>query len=63
MFLSQRQSRWYERYSEEVNRMTKYYTYLNSQAETTIRKITPKEIDEYNAKLNKTDCHRLAISK
>ena len=43
--------------------MTDYYTYLNSQSETTTRKITPDEEEQFNALLNKTDCHRLIIKK
>ena len=61
--LNQRQSLWYKRYCEEVKRMTDYYTYLNSQSETITRKITPDEEEQFNALLNKTDCHRLTIKK
>ena len=43
--------------------MTNYYTYLNSQSETVIRKITPDEEEQFNALLNKTDSHRLTIKK
>lgn len=43
--------------------MTNYYTYLNSQSETVIRKITPEEEIQFNALLNKPDCHRLTIKK
>lgn len=43
--------------------MTNYYTYLNSQSETVIRKITPDEEIQFNALLNKSDCHRLTIKK
>ena len=43
--------------------MTDYYTYLNDHAETTTRKITPDEEEQFIALLNKTDCHRLTIKK
>ena len=56
-----RQSLWYKRYSEEVERMTKYYIHKNAQAETIIRKVTPEEIKMYEEQLNKTDCHRLTL--
>lgn len=56
-----RQSLWYKRYSEEVERMTKYYIHKNAQAETITRKATPEEIKMYEEQLNKTDCHRLNI--
>lgn len=61
--LNQRQSLWYKRYCEEVKRMTDYYTYLNNQSETMARKITPEEEIQFNALLNKSDCHRLTIKK
>ena len=56
-----RQSLWYKRYSEEVERMTKYYIRKNAQAETITRKATPEEIKMYEEQLNKTDCHRLTL--
>ena len=56
-----RQSLWYKRYSEEVERMTKYYIRKNAQAETITRKATPEEIKMYEEHLNKTDCHRLTL--
>ena len=58
-----RQSLWYKRYSEEVERMTKYYIRKNAQAETVTRKATPEEIKMYEEQLNKTDCHRLALAQ
>ena len=57
-----RQSLWYKRYSEEVERMTKYYIHKNAQAETITRKATPEEIKMYEEQLNKTDCHRLKLA-
>ena len=43
--------------------MTDYYTYLNAHTETMARKITPEEEVQFNALLNKSDCHRLTIKK
>ena len=60
-----RQSLWYKRYSEEVERMTKYYIHLNTEnakTNTITRKATPEEIKMYEEQLNKTDCHRLTLA-
>ena len=56
-----RQSLWYKRYSEEVERMTKYYIHKNAPAETIIRKATPEEIKLCEEQLNTTDCHRVTL--
>ena len=56
-----KQSLWYKRYSEEVERMTKYYIHKNAQTKTIVRKATPEEIKMYEEQLNKTDCHRLTL--
>lgn len=43
--------------------MTNRYIYLNRQAITLTRKITPEEQKEYEMRLNKSDCHKLIYQK
>ena len=61
-----RQSLWYKRYSEEVERMTKYYERLNTEnakTNTIVSIATPEEMKMYEERRNKTDCHRLHINQ
>ena len=61
-----RQSLWYKRYSEEVERMTKYYEHLNAEnakTNTIVSIATPEELKMYEERRNKTDCHRLHINQ
>ena len=61
-----RQSLWYKRYSEEVERMTKYYEHLNAEnakTNTIVSIVTPEEMKIYEERRNKTDCHRLHINQ
>ena len=61
-----RQSLWYKRYSEEVERMTKYDERLNAEnakTNTIVSIATPEEMKMYEERRNKTDCHRLHINQ
>lgn len=61
-----RRRSWYDRYSYEVDRMTKYYEKLNAEnakTNTIVRKATPEEIKEYTYLLNRINCHMLTRSK
>ena len=61
-----RQSLWYKRYSEEVERMTKHYEKLNAEnakINTIVSIATPEEMKMYEERRNKTDCHRLHINQ
>ena len=61
-----RQSLWYKRYREEVERMTKYYERLNAEnakTNTIVSIATPEEMKIYEERRNKTDCHRLHINQ
>ena len=61
-----RQSLWYKRYSEEVERMTKHYEKLNAEnakTNTIVSIATPEEMKMYEERRNKTDCHRLHINQ
>lgn len=60
---AQKNSSWYKHYNEEVRKMTNRYIYLNRQAITITRKITPEEQKEYERRLNKSDCHKLVYQK
>ena len=62
MYIRKKQSLWYKRYSEEVERMTKYYERLNAEnakTNTIVSIATPEEMKMYEERRNKTDCHRL----
>ena len=62
MYIRKKQSLWYKRYSEEVERMTKYYEKLNAEnakTNTIVSIATPEEMKMYEERRNKTDCHRL----
>ena len=62
MYIRKKQSLWYKRYSEEVERMTKYYEKLNAdnaKTNTIVSIATPEEMKMYEERRNKTDCHRL----
>ena len=61
-----RQSLWYERYSDKVDIMTKYYERLNAEnakTNTIVSIATPEEMKMYEERRNKTDCHRLHIKQ
>ena len=61
-----RQSLWYERYSDKVDRMTEYYEKLNAEnakTNTIVSIATPEEMKMYEERRNKTDCHRLHINQ
>lgn len=66
VYIRKKQSLWYKRYSEEVERMTKYYEHLNAEnakTNTIVSIATPEEIKIYKERRNKTDCHRLHINQ
>ena len=53
---------WRSRYSDEVDRMTRYYEKLNAEnakTNTIVSIATPEEMKMYEERRNKTDCHRL----
>lgn len=57
---------WYSRYSDEVNRIAKYYEKLNAEnakTNTIVSIVTPEEMKMYEERRNKTDCHRLHINQ
>lgn len=62
MYIRKKQSLWYKRYSEEVERMTKYYERLNAEnakTNTIVSIATPEEMKMYEERRNKADCHKL----
>lgn len=66
VYIRKKQSLWYKRYSEEVERMTKYYERLNAEnakTNTIVSIATPEEMKMYEERRNKTDCHRLHINQ
>ena len=66
IYTYKRQSLWYKQYSEEVERMTKYYEHLNAEnakTNTIVSIATPEELKMYEERRNKTDCHRLHINQ
>lgn len=61
--MNTREKMWYERYSDEVDRMTDHYTKTNEKMPVVCRKMTNEEIEERN-KLKKIKAnypHRLYI--
>ena len=57
---------WHERYSDEVNRIAKYYERLNAEnakTNTIVSIATPEEMKMYEGQRNKTDCHRRYINQ